>query len=66
MDVQITNPIGRKQMGFHEIAGNAGDSKTTGMRTIRSGFTLQHNFGCDHTDAGKSHSPAAKMGMNKQ
>jgi len=65
MDVQITNPQGRKLMGFHEIAGS-GSTKPSGMRTVRSGFTLQHNFGCDHVDAGKSHSPAAKMGMNKK
>lgn len=57
MDVQISDPLGHREMGFVPAKG---------VSNINSGFSLQHNFGCDHADAGMSHSPAAKMGDNKK
>jgi len=60
-DIQITHPLEHKEMGFKPVGGGGG-----GTRTINSGFTLQHNFGCDHADAGLPHSPSAKMGNNKK
>lgn len=61
MNVQISNPREHLDMGFTPAKG-----VSSGTTAIHSGFSLQHNFGCDHADATLPHTPSAQMGDNKK